>query len=66
MSVTQVLLSTTAAGRLRPAVSDGWDVGRTAFADRTVVTIAVSIGDSVDLLPFGCCLKIQYYLFGGN
>lgn len=38
----------------------------TAFADRTVVTIAVSIGDSVDLLPFGCCLKIQYYLFGGN
>ena len=38
----------------------------TAFADRTVVTIAVSIGDSVGLLLFGCCLKIQYSLFGGN
>lgn len=31
----------------------------TAFADRTVVTIAVSIGDRVDLLLFGFCSKMQ-------
>lgn len=31
----------------------------TAFADRTVVTIAVSMGNEVDLFVFGFCSKIQ-------
>lgn len=31
----------------------------TAFADRTVVTIAVSMGDGVHLFLFGFCSKIQ-------
>lgn len=38
----------------------------TAFADRTVVTIAVSMGDRVDLLLFGFSSKIQYSLFLSN
>ena len=38
----------------------------TAFADRTVVTIAVSMGDRVDLPLFGFCSKMQYSLFLSN